>query len=372
MLITLLLSKLPQNIIFSLLYEEWGVFLRKYIDLRSDTVTLQPDFMKEAMFNAEVGDDVYGDDPTVNELEKLAAEVLGMEAALFVPSGTFANQLALFTHCNRGNEVIIADSNHIVAHEVGASSIIAGVQLRTIESSNGVITRDDILKRVRFEEEDIHFPSTALICIENAHSSGNVLSLDEMKEVYDTAKEFNLPVHLDGARIFNAATALGVDVKDITKYSDSIMCCLSKGLCAPVGSILAGDADFIKKARKKRKILGGGLRQAGFLAAAGIVALNDMTSRLKEDHDNAILLAKELDKFEEIDVDFDNLKINMVFFKFNKPNIDSKALVDYFYSNKIKINPIENGSMRFVTHYWVNKDDINIIITTMKAFLSNC
>ncbi|WP_300380606.1 low-specificity L-threonine aldolase [Clostridium sp.] len=346
--------------------------MKKYIDLRSDTVTLQPDFMKEAMFNAEVGDDVYGDDPTVNKLERLAAEIFGMEAALFVPSGTFGNQLALFTHCNRGNEVIIADSNHIVAHEVGASSIIAGVQLRTIESLNGVITREDILKRVRFEEENIHFPSTALICIENAHSSGNVLTLDQMKEVYDTAKEFNLPVHLDGARIFNASTSLGVDVKEITRYSDSLMCCLSKGLCAPVGSILAGTSEFISKARKKRKILGGGLRQAGFLAAAGIVALNDMTKRLNEDHDNAILLAKELDKFEDITVDFDNLEINMVFFKFNNPDIDSKALVDYFYENEIKINPIENGYMRFVTHYWVNRDDINKIVTTMKAFLRKC
>lgn len=344
--------------------------MKKYIDLRSDTVTMQPDFMKEAMFNAEVGDDVYGDDPTVNELERLSAETLGKEAALFVPSGTFANQLALFTHCNRGNEVIIADSNHIVAHEVGASSIIAGVQLRTIESSNGVMTKEDIIKRVRFEDEDIHFPSTALICIENAHSSGNVLSLDVMKEVYDTAKEFNLPVHLDGARIFNAATSLDVDVKEITKYSDSVMCCLSKGLCAPVGSILAGDADFIKKARKKRKIMGGGLRQAGFLAAAGIVALKDMSKRLNEDHDNAILLAKELDKFEEIDVDFDNLKINMIFFKFNKATIDSKELVNYFYENNIKINPIENGNMRFVTHYFVTKEDINKIVLTLKNFLN--
>ena len=219
----------------------------KFIDLRSDTVTEQPNFMKEAMFKAEVGDDVYGDDPTVIKLEALAAEIVGKEAALFVPSGTFGNQLSLFTHCRRGTEVIIADSNHIIAHEVGASSVIAGVQLRAIDAPNGVLKAEDIEKRIRFEDEDIHFPSTSLICIENAHSSGNVLTLENMKEVYDVAKKYNLPVHLDGARLFNASTALNVDVKEITKYCDSVMFCLSKGLCAPVGSIIAGDKYFINK-----------------------------------------------------------------------------------------------------------------------------
>lgn len=343
--------------------------MKNFIDLRSDTVTLQPDFMKEAMFKAEVGDDVYGDDTTINELEKLAAEIVGKEAALFVPSGTFGNQLALFTHCKRGSEVILADSNHIVAHEVGASAIIAGVQLRTIETLNGVITKGDIEKRIRFEEEDIHFPSTSLICIENAHSSGNVLSLENMKEVYETAKKYNLPVHLDGARIFNAATYLNVDVKEIAKYCNSVMFCLSKGLCAPVGSILAGDAEFIKRARKKRKVLGGGLRQAGYLAAAGIVALKDMTKRLKDDHDNAKFLAEELDKIPDLTVDLNNVKINMVFFKFNK-EINTKALTEYFKKNGIKINDAENGKLRFVTHYWITKENIYKIIKTMKDFLA--
>ncbi|MBD7914970.1 low-specificity L-threonine aldolase [Clostridium sp. Sa3CUN1] len=342
----------------------------KFIDLRSDTVTEQPLFMKEAMFNAEVGDDVYGDDPTVIKLEALAAKIVGKEAALFVPSGAFGNQLALFTHCNRGSEVIIADSNHIIAHEVGASSVIAGVQLRAIDSINGVLKAKDIEKRIRFENEDIHFPSTSLICVENAHSSGNVLNLDEMKEIYDTAKKYNLPVHLDGARVFNAATYLNVDVKDISNYCDSIMFCLSKGLCAPVGSILAGNKDFIAKARKKRKLMGGGLRQAGFLAAAGIVALEEMSKRLNEDHDNAKLLAEELNKLPEIDVDLNNLKINMVFFKFNDNSINTKALVNYFLENNIKINDVENGLMRFVTHYWISKDDVFKVVNTLKEFLS--
>lgn len=341
----------------------------KFIDLRSDTVTEQPIFMKEAMFNAEVGDDVYRDDPTVIKLEKLAAEIVGMESALFVPSGTFGNQLALFTHCKRGSEVIIADSNHIIAHEVGASSVIAGVQLRTIDAPNGVLNPNEIEKRIRFEDDDIHFPSTSLICVENAHSNGNVLSIENMKAVYDIAKKYNLPVHLDGARLFNASTALNVDVKEITKYCDSVMFCLSKGLCSPVGSILAGSKDFIDKARKKRKLMGGGLRQAGFLAAAGIVSLEVMTKRLKEDHDNAKLLAEELSKIPEIYVDLHNLKINMVFFSFKDKNIDTKELVKYFLENNIKINDVENGLMRFVTHYWVTKDDIYKIIEVLKTFL---
>ena len=342
----------------------------KFIDLRSDTVTEQPDFMKEAMFNAEVGDDVYGDDPTVKKLEKIAAEIVGKEDALFVPSGTFANQLSLFTHCRRGSEVIIADSNHIIAHEVGASSVIAGVQLRSIDSHNGVLNPIDIEKRIRFEEDDIHFPSTSLICIENAHSSGNVLTLENMKDIYEVAKKYDLPVHLDGARLFNAATYLNVEAKEITKYCDSVMFCLSKGLCSPVGSILAGSSNFINKARKNRKLMGGGLRQAGFLAAAGIVSLEKMTTRLQEDHDNAKLLAEELSKLPEIEVDFNNLKINMVFFKFKNKNINTKDLVEYFLENNIKINNVENGIMRFVTHYWITKEDIYIIIDILKIFLN--
>ncbi|MDV4151096.1 low-specificity L-threonine aldolase [Clostridium sp. AL.422] len=342
----------------------------KYIDLRSDTVTEQPSFMKEAMFAAEVGDDVYGDDPTVNKLEALAAEIIGKESALFVPSGTFGNQLALFTHCKRGSEVIIADSNHIIAHEVGASSVIAGVQLRAIDSPNGILKAEDIEKRIRFEDDDIHFPSTSLICIENAHSSGNVLTIENMKEIYTIAKKYNLPVHLDGARLFNASTALDVNVKEVTKYCDSVMFCLSKGLCSPVGSILAGDKDFINKARKKRKLMGGGLRQAGFLAAAGIVSLEKMTKRLKEDHDNAKLLAEELNKIPEIEVDLHNLKINMVFFRFKDKNINTKNLVSHFLENNIKINDVENGLMRFVTHYWVTKEDVYTIVNVLKSFLS--
>lgn len=344
--------------------------MRKWIDLRSDTVTGQPDFMREAMFNAVVGDDVYGDDPTITELETLAALMTGKEATLFVPSGTFGNQLALFTHCNRGDEVILGDSCHIIAHEVGASSVIAGVQLRSIDSDTGMLAPADIEKKIRVAN-DIHYPNTGLICVENAHSSGYVIPTSNMKAIYKLAQNNKIPVHLDGARVFNAASSLGVDVKEITQYCDSVMFCLSKGLCSPVGSILAGDKPFIDLARKKRKLMGGGLRQAGFLGAAGIVSLTQMVERLQEDHDNAKLLASELSKLPGVIVDLDNIHINMVFFKFNNPTIDTHKLVQLFLDHHIKINYAENGEMRFVTHYWVTREDVYNVVKLLELFLNS-
>ena len=339
-----------------------------WIDLRSDTVTGQPDFMRQAMFDAIVGDDVYEDDPTVKELEALAARMVGKEDALFVPSGTFGNQLALFTHCKRGDEVILGDSCHIIAHEVGAASVIPGVQLRTIDSLDGELSPKDIERKIRVGE-DIHYPNTGLISIENAHSSGHVIPLNQMREIYELAELHQLPVHLDGARVFNAATSLGVHVEEITQYCDSVMFCLSKGLCSPVGSILAGDKAFITLARKKRKLMGGGLRQAGFLAAAGIVSLKEMVPRLYEDHENATLLAKELSKLPGVLVDLERVEINMVFFKFTNSEIDTQKLVDFFLENHIKINNTENGEMRFVTHYWITKEDIHTVVNLLKEFL---
>lgn len=352
------------------MFSKEDLTMTKWIDLRSDTVTAQPDFMREAMFNAIVGDDVYGDDPTMTELETLAAGMMGKEAALFVPSGTFGNQLALFTHCNRGDEVVLGDSCHIIAHEVGAASVIAGVQLRSIDSHTGELSPIDIEKKIRVGN-DIHYPNTGLICIENAHSSGHVIPLSNMKAIYELGTKYNLPIHLDGARVFNAATSLGVDVKEMTQYCDSVMFCLSKGLCSPVGSILAGDKTFIDLGRKKRKLMGGGLRQAGFLGAAGIVSLTQMVERLQEDHDHAKLLASELCKLPGVTVDLNNVHINMVFFKFNDPNIDTTKLVNFFLKNHIKINDAENGEMRFVTHYWVTKEDVFTVIELLETFLNS-
>jgi threonine aldolase len=339
----------------------------RFIDLRSDTVTEPTQEMRDAMYTAIVGDDVYGDDPTVRELEEYAARVSGKPAALFVPSGTFGNQLALLTHCRRGDEVILGDCCHIVMHEVGASSVIAGVQLRTVKTVNGTPDVNEIKSKIR--GVDIHFPETALICIENAHSGGKIISLVDSEKIYHAAKEHNIPVHLDGARLFNAAAALNVDAREITKYCDSVMFCLSKGLCAPVGSILAGEKEFIDRARKGRKLMGGGLRQSGFLAAAGLVALKSMISRLHEDHDNAIFLGQELSKIPGINLNIDDTQINMVFFDMSGTGYSSEKLVQEFLSRGIKINPEEDGMMRFVTNYWVSRDDVKYVVKTFKELI---
>ena len=341
----------------------------KFIDLRSDTVTELTKDMRKAMYEATVGDDVYGDDETTLALEKYAASLVGKEAALFVPSGTFGNQLSLLTHCNKGDEVILGDNCHIVCHEVGASAVIAGVQLRTLPTDGGKLSKEAVENTIR-KEDDIHYPKTALICLENAHSCGQVVPLENMEEIRQVADKYNLPIHLDGARLFNAAAYLEVDVKEITKYADSVMFCLSKGLCAPVGSILAGSKEFIDRARKYRKLMGGGLRQSGVLAAAGLVALKDMRENLKLDHEKALYLAKELATIPEITVLDDSLHINMVFFSLDE-KIDTKALVQYLLSKNIKISDVENGLMRFVTHYWITKENIDFLIENIKAFIAN-
>lgn len=339
----------------------------KIIDLRSDTVTIPTDEMRKAMAEAEVGDDVYGDDPTVNELEKKAADIIGKEDAIFVPSGTFGNQLAILTHTNRGDEIIVEKNCHIVMHEVGASAVIAGVQLRAVEGKNGTMNPVDVENAIR--DEDIHFPRTGLICIENAHSSGAVVSIDNMKEIKKVAEKTGIPIHLDGARVFNAAKALNVDVKEITKYTDSIMFCLSKGLAAPIGSILAGSKEFIKNARKNRKLMGGGLRQAGIIAAAGIIALEKMVDRLEEDHQNSQYLAEELSKIEGINVKFDRNDINMVFFELPNEIIKEEKLISKLLDRNIKINGQEDGEYRFVTNKDVTREDLEYVVEQMKEIL---
>lgn len=340
----------------------------KYIDIRSDTVTAPTQEMRDAIYKAVVGDDVYDEDPTVKELERVSAEIVGKEAALFVPSGTFGNQLSLFTHCKRGNEVILGDDCHIVAHEVGASSIIAGVQLRTLVGDKGVLNPEDVKKRIRKEDEDIHYPETGLVCLENAHSNGRVIPLENMKEIYEIANSRGVPLHLDGARLFNAAAHLEVDPKEITKYCDSVMFCLSKGLCAPVGSILAGSSEFIAKAKKKRKIMGGGLRQVGFLAAAGMVAL-DMRNRLVDDHSNAKYMAEKLSEIPGVYVNLQDVHINMVWFEINADSCNLSEMANFFLGKGIKINPPENGQIRFVTNYWISKEDVDYIVDITRQFV---
>lgn len=340
----------------------------QWIDLRSDTVTQPTPAMRTAMMNAVVGDDVYGDDQTVNELETLAAQTLGFEAALFVPTGTFGNQLALFTHCERGDEVLLGEDSHIVWHEVGGAAVIAGVNLRPIPTENGILDAEQVRRRIR-PSGDIHLPRTRLICMENAHSSGRVIPLSAMQTIWETARVAGLKVHLDGARVFNAAAHLGVDVKQITQYADSVMCCLSKGLAAPVGSILAGDAEFIATARKKRKLMGGGWRQAGVLAAPGLLALTEMTQRLHEDHSHAQYLASQLATLPDVQVCMDQLQINMVFFEITKP-VNEEKLLAYLAKCGIKSNGTEAGQWRFVCHWQIGKAEIDQVITAMKAGLA--
>jgi threonine aldolase len=318
--------------------------------------------MRKAMAEAEVGDDVYGDDPTVSRLEELGAQMLGKEAALFVPSGTFGNQLALFTWCGRGTEVVLGEECHIVVHEAGAPSIIAGVQTRCVPAPLGLMKPEDL--RLRLRKQDLHAPATSLICMENAHSSGKVVPLADMGAVRAIAREWGLPVHLDGARIFNAAAALGCQASEIAAHVDSVMFCLSKGLCAPVGSLLAGSKEFVDAARFKRKVMGGGMRQAGILAAAGIIALEEHTKLLAADHGRAKKLALGLAKISGIQVNPNDVEINMVFFSHPAAQTAEQAaeIVSYFAKQGIAINPPEHGMFRFVTHYWIGDSELDEIL----------
>lgn len=328
-----------------------------YIDLRSDSVTQPTQEMRDAMYTAPVGDDVYGDDPTVKNLEQLCARKVGKEAGLFVASGTMGNQLAVMTHTARGDEIIISSGSHIVVHEVGAAAVLAGVMLRVVECKDDILTPEIIERTVRPSDGGF-MAHTSLVCMENALTNGKVMSLEQMKAVYDTSKKHNLPVHLDGARLFNASVALGVDAKELTQYCDSVMVCLSKGLCAPVGSVLCGSKEFIEKARRNRQLLGGGMRQAGFVAACGIIALEKMVDRLRDDHENAKYMAHRLNKIKGVNVLMDNVDVNMVFFKLDKPKEFIHALPGKMLEHGIKMAGEEGGLLRFITNNDVSRADV--------------
>ncbi|MDD4184395.1 MAG: low-specificity L-threonine aldolase [Candidatus Izemoplasmatales bacterium] len=336
----------------------------KYIDLRSDTVTKPTKAMYEAMLKAQVGDDVFSDDPTTNELEALCAQMFKKEASLFVPSGTFSNQLALFTHCRQGEEVILDQNAHIVQHESGASAVIAGVQLFMLPGKNGIWNLDDLEKAIKVQS--VSTTRTALICLETAFG-GSVLPLEYIKAVSEIARKHNLPVHLDGARIFNAAVSLKTDVSEIGKYADSISVCLSKGLASPIGTMLVGSKTFIEQARHKRKLMGGGMRQTGILAACGIVSLSQMSLRLEEDHENARYLATLLRKIPGIVIDESQRDINMVFFDIAD---ERKHYLDRFlYQNGVKILPYE-GVFRFVTHNDIDRNDIETAVKLVDDYFN--
>ncbi|OIJ12484.1 threonine aldolase [Anaerobacillus alkalilacustris] len=327
------------------------------IDLRSDTITKPTKEMREAMFLAEVGDDVYGEDPTIIKLEETAAKILGKEAALFVTSGTQGNQIAVLTHCRQGDEIILDEDSHIVFYEGGAISAFAGVQPRTIKSENGMLDPKKLEEAIR--TNDIHFPDTTLICLENTHnrSGGAVIPPSHMKKLFDVATEKKIPIHLDGARLFNSAVALNLPLTEFTQYTTTVQICLSKGLGAPVGSILAGPKEFIEKARKWRKRLGGGLRQVGILGAAGFVALTEMVDRLAIDHENAKILADGLDKHPLISV-INKVETNIVLIDITKTGKRSDKFIEALKQIGILAVPFGPKTIRFTTHYDVSKENI--------------
>ncbi len=329
----------------------------RLIDLRSDTVTQPTPEMRRAMAEALVGDDVYQDDPTVNRLEQEAARRLGKEAALFLSSGTQSNQVAVMSWTKRGDEIIVSDGCHIYEHEVGAVAVLSGANMRTLHFDGGIPQPALIESAVR--GQDIHFPETALICVENALSNGRVVSVEIMKQIYEIGQKRGIPVHLDGARIFNAAVSLGVDVQELTQYADSVSCCLSKGLCAPIGTVLAGSQAFIDRARKNRKLLGGGMRQAGVIAAPALIALTQMPARLKEDHDNAKYMAEKLAVIPGVSCDPSQVEINMAFFSIDKPAAVRDNLQAAMREKGIKISPEDQGKFRFVTNNDVSRQDID-------------
>ncbi len=338
----------------------------KVIDLRSDTVTLPGPQMRRAMFEAKLGDDVFGEDPTVNELERISAELVGKESALLVASGTMGNLVSMLTHCQRGDEIILGDKSHMFLNETGGVSAIGGIHPHTVPNqADGTMRIEDIEAAIR--GKNLHWPRTRAICIENTHNRcyGAPLTPEYMAEVWKAARKHNLVIHLDGARIFNAAVALKQDVKKFTQYVDSVSFCLSKGLSAPVGSVVCGDKDFIAEARRSRKVLGGGMRQAGIIAAPGIIGVKQMITRLAEDHKNAQLLARGIARIPGLGIELEKIKTNIVYFDLEKKECDPDKFVDILDKEGIRF--LRTGPYRFrmVTHYGIEEEDIRYALEVL-------
>lgn len=341
------------------------------IDLRSDTVTWPTREMRDAMARAEVGDDVYGEDPTVNRLQEMSAERMGKEAALFVPSGAMGNLAALLAHCQRGDEVILGDLAHPYLYEGGAMAALGGIQPRTLRNQpDGTLLLDEIQAAIR--EDDVHYPITRLIALENTHNrcNGIPLSAEYIRPVGEIAKKNNLVLHIDGARIFNAAVALNVTAKELVAPVDSITFCLSKGLCAPVGSVLCGSKEFIAKALRARKQLGGGMRQAGILAAAGIVALEKMVDRLVEDHQRAKRLAAGLAEIPQLRV-FPQYTNIIRFQLADGSELKADELVTKLAGEGIRIGHGGPWGFRAVTHYWIDDAAIEKTLTALRKIFKD-
>ena len=331
------------------------------IDLRSDTVTRPTAAMREAMMLAEVGDDVYGDDPTVNGLQEFTANLLGFEAALFTSSGTQANFVALMAHCQRGDEYIVGQQAHTYRYEGGGAAVLGSIQPQPIEfTDDGTLDLDQVAAKIK--PDDDHFARTRLLCLENTQN-GRCLPLDYLARARDFSRAHDLSLHLDGARVFNAAVAQQVNISEITHHFDSVSVCLSKGLGAPVGSVLCGSADFIAKARRWRKVAGGGMRQAGILAAAGLYALNHHTARLTEDHTNARRLADGLSEITRLQVRYEASQTNMVFISL--PEAEAAPLARRLRDMQIVITP--GSQLRLVTHLDITEEDVERVIDAFQT-----
>jgi len=343
------------------------------IDLRSDTVTQPTPAMREAMAKAQLGDDVYGEDPTVNQLQELAAEMLGKEAGLFIPSGTMGNLAAILAHCQRGDEIILGNVAHTFLFEGGGIAALGGIHPHTVPNqADGTIALDDIREAIR--PQDSHHPITRLITVENTHNrcGGAALSAEYTQAVADLACTHDLLLHLDGARIFNAAAALCVDVSELVDPVDSVTFCLSKALCAPVGSVMCGSQDFIHRAHRMRKQLGGGMRQAGILAAAGIVALEKIVPRLGEDHIRARNLAQGLSAVSGVITDTDDPPSNMVYLTLDEDiPLDARAVAEKLSIHNVRVGVVAERSFRLVTHYWIDDQAIANTIAAFTAVLED-
>ena len=341
------------------------------IDLRSDTVTLPSQSMKDFMFNASLGDDVYGEDPSINLLEEKASKIFGKDNALFVPSGTMANLISVLSHCNRGEEIILGNKSHIFKYEAGGTSVFGGIHSHQIPNNDdGTLNIDDIISSIHLND-DSHYAITRLLCLENTHNLcyGTPIKSEYFKDVKKVITPFNISIHIDGARIFNAAIALDESVKTLAETADSITCCLSKGLSCPSGSLIMGNHQFINKARRLRKSLGGGMRQAGILAAAGLYALDHMVDRLEEDHVNAQQLAQGLDEIHHIKVDLEKVATNLVFFDLESGTISDEGFVQALLKQDVKIDGKGNHRFRMATHFGFINNDIEKVIKAIKFIL---
>ncbi len=347
------------------------------IDLRSDTVTQPTPSMREAMYRAEVGDDVYKEDPTINRLQEMAAEIMGKEDALFVPSGTMGNAISVLSHTGRGQAVIVGDQSHVYHYEAGGPSTLGGSPMYVVPNHPDGMLDMERLKAGIADESDEHVAATGLICIENSHNrcGGTVLSVEQVESITSLAHERGIPVHMDGARVFNAALALGIPVSKLVKSVDSVMFCLSKGLSAPVGSMVVGSKEFIRKAHRNRKLLGGGMRQAGILAAAGIVALEQMIERMEVDHEHSKQLAYGLADFPQVEIQPERVVTNIVRFRLRDANsqplseTETTRFLDKAREHGVLIGGMGEGIIRAVTHYGIEEEHIPMALAGIRRAL---